>query len=51
MGSVPVINKETLARKVTIALHEKASKCEQVRNGDMTEADAEEIVDDLLTCT
>jgi hypothetical protein len=51
MGSVPVINKETLARKVTIALHDKASKCEQVRNGDMTEADAEEIVDDLLTCT
>jgi hypothetical protein len=51
MGTVPIINKDTLARKVTIALHDKAAKCEQVRNGDITEADAEEIVDDLLTCT
>jgi hypothetical protein len=51
MGTVPIINKETLARKVTIALHDKAAKCEQVRSGDITEADAEEIVDDLLTCT
>jgi hypothetical protein len=51
MGSVPIINKDTLTRKVTIALHDKAAKCEQVRNGDITEADAEEIVDDLLTCT
>jgi hypothetical protein len=51
MGNVPIINKETLARKVTIALHSKAAKCEQVGEGIISEADAEEMVDDLLTCT
>jgi hypothetical protein len=43
MGTVPIINKDTLARKVTIALHDKEARCEQVRNGDITEADAEEL--------
>jgi hypothetical protein len=50
MGAVPIINKETLARKVTIAIHENASKSEQVSNGSVSKAEAEEMVDDMLTC-
>jgi hypothetical protein len=50
MGSIPVINKDTMARKVTLALHENASKGEQVSSGKITHADAEEMIDDLLTC-
>jgi hypothetical protein len=50
LGPVPIINKESLTRKVTLALHDSASKSEQVRDGSMTPNDAEEIVDDLLTC-
>jgi hypothetical protein len=50
LGPVPIINKETLTRKVTLALHDSASKSDQVTDGSMTPSDAEEIVDDLLTC-
>ncbi len=50
MGSIPVINKDTMARKVTLALHENASKGEQVSSGKISPADAEEMIDDLLTC-
>jgi hypothetical protein len=49
MGSVPIINKETLARKVTLALHENATTSEQVKSGAISRADAEEMVDDMLT--
>jgi hypothetical protein len=50
MGSIPVINKDTMARKVTLALHENASKSEQVSSGKISHADAEEMIDNLLTC-
>jgi hypothetical protein len=50
MGPIPVINKETMARKVTIALHDNAKKGEQVNTGKITPSDAEEMIDDLLTC-
>jgi hypothetical protein len=49
MGPVPIINKETLARKVTLALHENATTSEQVSSGAISRADAEEMVDDMLT--
>jgi hypothetical protein len=49
MGPVPIINKETLTRKVTIALHENAARSEQVNSGAISKAEAEEMVDDMLT--
>jgi hypothetical protein len=49
MGPVPIINKETLTRKVTIALHENALRSEQVNSGAISKAEAEEMVDDMLT--
>jgi hypothetical protein len=50
LGPVPIINKETLTRKVTLALHENAGRCEQVSGGSLSPADAEEMIDDMLTC-
>ena len=49
MGPAPIINKENLSRKVTIALHQAASDSDQVKEGEFTKADAEEMVDDILT--
>jgi hypothetical protein len=47
LGNVPVMNKDTLARKVTILLHDKAR-----REGEYHEnpKHAEEAVDDFLSC-
>jgi hypothetical protein len=47
MGKVPTMNKETLSRKVTLALAEKASSGEH----DFDIKDAEDAVDDILSCT
>jgi hypothetical protein len=47
MGKVPVMNKETLSRKVTLALGEKASKGEH----DYDIRDAEDAIDDILSCS
>jgi hypothetical protein len=44
MGKVPTINKETLSRKVTLALAEKASSGEH-------DYDIKDAVDDILSCT
>jgi hypothetical protein len=49
MGPVPIINKETLTRKVTLALHENAARSEQVSNSTISRAEAKEMVDDMLT--
>jgi hypothetical protein len=47
LGNVPVMNKDTLARKVTLFLHDKA-----MRDGEYSEnpRHAEEAVDDFLSC-
>ena len=47
MGPMPTINKETLSRKVTMALSEKA----KTGKHDYNTADAEEAIDDVLRCT
>jgi hypothetical protein len=46
MGKVPTLNKDTLSRKVTIALGQKAS----AGNHDYDIKDAEEAIDDILSC-
>ena len=46
MGQVPTINKDTLSRKVTMALSDKAKS----GNHDYNTADAEEAIDDVLSC-
>jgi hypothetical protein len=48
MGDVPTINKETLARKLTIDLHKKAKEGNKEKK--YTEKQVEEMTDDLLTC-
>jgi hypothetical protein len=47
MGNVPTMNKDTLSRKVTIALGNKASS----GTHDYDIKDAEEALDDILSCT
>jgi hypothetical protein len=47
MGKVPVMNKDTLSRKVTLALGEKASGGEH----DYDIRDAEDAIDDILSCS
>ncbi len=47
LGSVPVLNRETLNRKVTLLLHDRAQK-EGMYKGNP--AAAEEAVDDILSC-
>jgi hypothetical protein len=47
MGNVPTMNKDTLSRKVTLALSSKASQGEH----DYDIKDAEETIDDILSCT
>jgi hypothetical protein len=46
MGNVPTMNKDTLSRKVTLALGSKAS----AGNHDYDIKDAEEAIDDILSC-
>ena len=46
LGTVPTMNKQTLAKKVTLALHEKA----QAGDHDYNTGDAEELLDDMLSC-
>jgi hypothetical protein len=46
-GSAPVMNKDTLARKVTLALNNKVKEGKH----DYHIGDAEEVVDDILSCT
>jgi hypothetical protein len=48
MGEMPTINKETLARKLTIDLHRKAKA--GAEDNDYTVKQVEEMTDDLLTC-
>jgi hypothetical protein len=48
MGDVPTINKETLARKLTIDLHRKAKEGNKEKK--YSEKQVEEMTDDLLTC-
>ncbi len=48
MGEVPTINKETLARKLTIDLHRKAKK--GAPENKYSEKQVEEMTDDMLTC-
>ena len=47
LGPVPAMNKDTLARKVTLALSDKAKE----GNHDYNLADAEETIDDVLSCS
>ncbi len=47
LGPVPVLNRETLSRKVTILLHDRAKK-EGVYKGNPSAA--EEAMDDILSC-
>jgi hypothetical protein len=46
-GSAPVMNKETLARKVTLALSNKVKEGKH----DYDIGDAEDVIDDILSCT
>ena len=46
LGQVPTINKETLSRKVTMALSEKA----KAGDHDYNINDAEDTIDDVLSC-
>jgi hypothetical protein len=47
LGNVPTMNKDTLSSKVTLALSSKASEGEH----DYDIKDAEETIDDILSCT
>jgi hypothetical protein len=47
LGNVPVMNQDTLARKVTILLHDKAKSEGEYRDNPRS---AEEAVDDFLSC-
>jgi len=47
LGQAPTINKETISRKVTMALHQKSDKGEH----DWNIKDAGEMVDDVLSCS
>jgi hypothetical protein len=47
MGKVPVMNKDSLSRKVTLALGEKAT----AGNHDYDIRDAEDAIDDILSCS
>ena len=47
LGTAPTINKETISKKVTVALHDKARKGEH----DYALNDACEMVDDTLSCS
>ena len=47
MGPVPIINKESISKKVTVALHEAAASGEH----DWNIKDAGEMVDDALSCS
>jgi hypothetical protein len=47
MGNAPTMNKDTLSRKVTLALGAKATAGEH----DYDIKDAEEAIDDILSCT
>jgi hypothetical protein len=47
LGNVPTMNKETLSKKVTLALHTKVKSGEH----DYDIRDAEEVLDDILSCT
>jgi hypothetical protein len=46
IGKVPTLNKDTLSRKVTLALGEKATS----GNHDYDIKDAEDAIDDILSC-
>ena len=46
LGQVPTINKETLSRKVTMALSEKA----KAGDHDYNINDAKDTIDDVLSC-
>jgi hypothetical protein len=48
MGEVPTINKETLARKLTIDLHRKAKQ--GAAKAEYSDKQVEEMTDDMLTC-
>ena len=47
LGPVPTINKDTLSRKVTLALSDKAKKGDH----DFNMNDAEDTIDDVLSCS
>jgi hypothetical protein len=47
LGKAPTINKDSLARKVTLALSSKASSGKH----DYNITDAEEVIDDILSCS
>jgi hypothetical protein len=47
LGSVPVLNRETLSKKVTLVLHDRAQS-EGIYKG--SPAAAEEAIDDILSC-
>jgi len=50
LGSVPVINKDTLSTKVTYAIHAAAKGGPEVAAGNYSAGEASEILDDILTC-
>ena len=47
LGPTPTINKETISRKVTVALHEKAKE----GNHDWALSNAADMIDDALSCS
>jgi hypothetical protein len=50
LGQVPIINKDTLSGKVTRAIHSAAASSDEIKKGNYTAAEAEEILDDVLLC-
>jgi hypothetical protein len=50
LGQVPIINKDTLSGKVTRAIHSAAASSDEIKKGNYTAAEAEEILDDVLSC-
>jgi hypothetical protein len=50
LGSVPIINKETLSSKVTYAIHAAATDGPEVAAGNYSSTEAQVMLDDILTC-
>jgi len=50
LGQVPIINKDTLSGKVTRAIHSAAASSDEIKKGNYSAAEAEEILDDVLSC-
>jgi hypothetical protein len=50
LGQVPIIDKDTLSGKVTRAINPATASSDEIKKGNYTAAEAEEILDDVLSC-